>query len=405
MPYSDNLRPASFRGVPFHVDASDIEAGRRTQLHEYPQRDEPWSEDLGRATRDTAVTAFVVGADYVEQANAFLDAVEQPGPGTLVHPWLGSMQVTVEGKARVSFDSALGVARISVQFVEAGQLEYPSASDSTEAQSRIAAQDMEEGAQSSFTDQYLVAGQPDFVALSAGADLEGAFASFLDSTGLSGFDILGYASQAASVLLAVRAQMGDPATMAGSIMAFLGLSRLTSSPQRWSDVVRTATQLAQSSALDTAVAGNYTTPARQVASRNTQALQSLFRQGLLAQAVGASSLVGSKLDSTTNAAYDDLVAVRVDLAAALDAEALRPTTTDVVYTALVAARSRVWKDLTVRARDSARLVTITPPATAPALVLAYDLYADAARDAELVGRNRLRHPGFVPPQALKVLTR
>mgnify|MGYP000977712715 CR=1 FL=1 len=37
-----------------------------------------------------------------------------------------------------------------------------------------------------------------------------------------------------------------------------------------------------------------------------------------------------------------------------------------------------------------------PPASVPALVAAHRLYGDAGRDAEIVGRNRIRHPGRVP---------
>ena len=50
---------ASFRGVPFFVESSDISAGRRTVTHQYPQRDEPFTEDLGRAAREYELSAFV----------------------------------------------------------------------------------------------------------------------------------------------------------------------------------------------------------------------------------------------------------------------------------------------------------------------------------------------------------
>jgi prophage DNA circulation protein len=45
------------------------------------------------------------------------------------------------------------------------------------------------------------------------------------------------------------------------------------------------------------------------------------------------------------------------------------------------------------------LVTLIPPATEPSLVLAWRWYGDANRAAELVARNALRHPGFVPARA------
>jgi prophage DNA circulation protein len=39
---------------------------------------------------------------------------------------------------------------------------------------------------------------------------------------------------------------------------------------------------------------------------------------------------------------------------------------------------------------------VQPQATQPALVLAYSLYEDASRDADIIARNNVRHPGFVP---------
>jgi prophage DNA circulation protein len=47
---------------------------------------------------------------------------------------------------------------------------------------------------------------------------------------------------------------------------------------------------------------------------------------------------------------------------------------------------------------------VTPAEPLPALVLAYDLYEDVARDGEITARNKIRHPGFVPAEKLKVLS-
>lgn len=404
-PLSKSLRPASFRGVPFGVDAGDIEAGRRTQVHEYPQRDQPWVEDLGRATRTISITAFVVGADYVNQANALLGAAEQAGPGTLVHPWLGSMQVTLKDPARVSFDNGLGVARISLSFVEAGTLEFPSADAATPVQSQQAAGALEDASQASLEATYSVDGEPDFVQASALDTLAAEFADFKTMVGQVGQDVLGYAATAGQYLALAQGFISDPRQLGQAVLGFLGLSSLANGVQRWTNIVRAVTHLADNKRSQRATSNGYTTPTRFTVVTNTQALQSHMRCVLLAQAVGASSLVGSKRDGATNPAYDDLVNLRNTLVAALDAEALLPSTSDTVYTALVNARAAVWQDLTTRSRDNARLASVTPPETVPAVVLAYNLYQDAARDLEIVGRNRLRHPGFVPPTPLKVLTR
>ena len=79
----------------------------------------------------------------IDQANALLGALEEPGPGTLIHPWFGTLTVSIKDTARVSFDAALGQARFSMSFVESGELEFPSSETSTQAASRIAASDLE----------------------------------------------------------------------------------------------------------------------------------------------------------------------------------------------------------------------------------------------------------------------
>lgn len=88
------LRAASFRGVSFGVTADESEGGRRTVTHEFPQREAPYVEDLGGAPRRFTVQAFVLGSDYMSRRDALEAALQQPGPGTLVHPWYGEVQVS-----------------------------------------------------------------------------------------------------------------------------------------------------------------------------------------------------------------------------------------------------------------------------------------------------------------------
>ena len=62
------LRPASFRGVPFDAFEEHSEAGgRRLVRHEFPLRDTPYAEDMGRKAGQWQVEAFVLRnrwADY-----------------------------------------------------------------------------------------------------------------------------------------------------------------------------------------------------------------------------------------------------------------------------------------------------------------------------------------------------
>lgn len=399
---SDDLRPASFRGVPFQVESTELGAGRRTQLHEYPQRDKPYVEDLGRATRDLSFSGFVVGEDYVKQANALLGALEEPGPGTLIHPWFGTLKVSLKDTARVSFDAGLGQARFSMSFVEAGELEFPSSQTSTQAASRIAAADLEKASVKSFADRFSIKGFQDFVAAAASGNL-GNMLGIISSSEIG--KVLGFANSLANTVSTAIALISNPATLGFKILGAFGLSGLATTVAAWANIVRSLSRVGTSKKLADPPPPAVYTPSRQQAYVNTCAVNALGRQALIAQAVGASSLVGTKVDSTARpvVCHTDLVAVRNELIAAIDQESL--IASDEVYTALMKARAAVWKDLTTRARESARLTSLTPNEVLPAVVVSYDYYEDAARDSDIVARNRIRHPGFVPVLPLKVLTR
>lgn len=399
---SDNLRPASFRGVPFQVESTELAAGRRTQLHEYPQRDKPYVEDLGRAARDLNFAGFVVGDDYIDQANALLGALEEPGPGMLIHPWFGTLTVSIKDTARVSFDAALGQARFSMSFVESGELEFPSSETSTQAASRIAASDLENASVESFADRFSIKGFQDFVAAAANGNL-GDMLGIVSSSEIG--KVLGYANSLANTVSTAIELVSNPSTLGWKIMGAFGLSGLATTVAAWSNIVRSLSRVGSSGKMDAPGVPVVYTPSRQQAYVNACAVNALGRQALIAQAVGASSLVGTTVDSSAKPviSYADIVAVRNELITVIDRESL--TASDQVYAALMKARAAVWNDLTTRARESARLTTLTPNEVTPALVLAYDYYEDASRDTDIVARNGIRHPGFVPVLPMKVLTR
>lgn len=452
------LQPASFRGVPFEVEAAGVEVGRRVQVHEYPQRDTPWTEDLGRATRGFTVDAFVVGEDYIEHAKALMDAAEEEGPGTLVHPWLGTLQVSLKDLLRVRFDASLGHAVIGFSFVEAGELEFPAAADSTPSQSQLAADALCTSAIEDFAADFDIGGLPSFVGDMAGFNLASAigFASTLGGNfsvlnglgslpglgslgGLGGLGNLGglagsflggsftplagWASQLGGYVDAARSLISSPLLLGQSMMDWLDMSGIVASLSigsasngptyatasapttgRSADpmaamatgIVRLAGTGGAGGVFPAPMPSPTATPARQQLVTNTAAINALVRRGLLAQAVGISSHVDAAVQA-------DAHTVRDALCSALDAESLLAG--DVSYEALQTARRAVWTDLTVRSSDGARVVDLATNQVQPTLLLAYDLYEDAARESEIAARNGVVHPGFVPITDLQVLSR
>lgn len=132
-PFEATLLPASFGGIPFAVLGNQISTGRRTAVHEYPFRDIPYTEDLGRRARRISFSAFVIGADVAAQTAALLVRCEVKGPQLLVHPTLGmSMWICETCETTESWDKGRYV-EFRLSFVEAGFNTYPTNAADTQA--------------------------------------------------------------------------------------------------------------------------------------------------------------------------------------------------------------------------------------------------------------------------------
>lgn len=119
-PWRAAMLPASFRGAEFKVEVSGQAGGRRNALHEFPKRDVPFAEDMGRKARHWPVTAYIIGPDYTAGRDALIEACEQEGPGTLVHPTLGTVQVNCDVYATQELRERGGICIFELGFVEAG---------------------------------------------------------------------------------------------------------------------------------------------------------------------------------------------------------------------------------------------------------------------------------------------
>jgi hypothetical protein len=63
-PWRDALLPAMFDGCPFHVEAGSQSGGHRIVVHQFPKRDAPYSEDLGRRATEFVVRGYCVQFMY-----------------------------------------------------------------------------------------------------------------------------------------------------------------------------------------------------------------------------------------------------------------------------------------------------------------------------------------------------
>jgi prophage DNA circulation protein len=414
---SEQLQPASFRGVPFEVEASGITVGRRTVVHEYPQRDRPYVEDMGRATRNITLQCFVVGSDYLEQAQALMHELEEPGPGTLIHPWLGEMEVTITSVSELQFDQGLGVASVTITATEAGDLEFPAVTADEDTEALEAADAVEKSAVDKFCEDFDLSTINDWV----DSALEG---SLLDALNFVSAGDLGklfdYAEGVANLADKAMALLStDPKIFATRLAGALGLSRWATTVSAWRGVAKSLKNLCKHDKLKArtkAYAERKGEPMSDVTRqvmKSQAAIETLVRQLLIAQMVGVSTLVATSKDvsspdgeedtRTTTRSYDEIVELRDELCQVLDDELLMEES-DEMYQTLDEARTAIFDVLTHKADALQHVVIVKPDDVFPAVVLAYDYHDDADRDLEIARRNSVEHEGFCPASELRVLS-
>lgn len=396
MSWKDRLRPGSFRGVPFKLDVVGGAGGRRLAITEYPKRDKPHAEDMGRKGRRYNFSAYVLGDDYEAARDALIEALEVEGAATLVHPTFGNIEVRADDFSYEESKSEGGMCRFTLGFVEAGENQFPAATTDTKTSVLSAAKAAKTDLSSAFSKAYTVLNEPGFV-LGAAALQISDFAALLGGlrTGL-GSSVEIARTSFASLLSAVLADpesvaAGDvPATVSGLLTGFRGVA----SDEAGQAGLREAGSFAAALQSPPAI-----TPSRLVQANNTEALSTL---------IGGMALVERAALATTLTftSYDDAAALRSRLTSDLNGAAVAAADRDddLSFRALRRVATAVSADLTARGGSLARLTTYSRPQVLPAVVVAYELYGDAARADELVMRNKAVHPLFLPAtgQALNV---
>jgi len=388
MAWRDELQPASFRGVPFEVEGATQQGGRRQAVHEYPQSERIEIEDLGAGAGRFSIDAFVLGDDYARRRDALIAALEMPGSGTLVHPYRGQRIVAVETWSCEETKGAGRLATFRLTFLRDDGLQLPAVGPDTRAASTAAAGAANAAAGDQFADQLSVATDADRgyslqVLEDALQPIARAVQTVRNTADRVQLQLLNALVDPVSGARSILSDLiGTPGDLAGRIQGLIG------NLDRVSDL---------GTLFDRGGSSVRVPPGTPTANRAV--IDTLMQTSIAVRRAELSA-------STDYVSYEDAVA---DLAAITEQlDLVSHQADDATYLALQALRAAVASDIKARAADLARITDYTPAETLPALAIAHRLYGAAGvadRAAELVARNRIEHPGFVPGgQRLEVLT-
>jgi prophage DNA circulation protein len=383
----------SFRGVPFLTESSQGVIGRRVIIDEFPNKDEASAEDVGAKANSFNLSIFVIGADWEQQRDNLEAAFNKKGPGEFIHPWRGAMNVTLTD-CQPSENIAQGSRQSwTISITKVGTNSQPTVRADTVAVVDAASDKALAAVQDDFAEEFTVEDVPEFVEQDAISQVNEALDSVIDASRsmLPDMSILpAFTANAGKILSKITTLLRTPTNLAsqftGQISGILGLGN---SPLAAFNALKRLfgyqpNKVARS------------TPSRIQQDNNRIAVANLTRQAAVIEAARATSTI--EFDS-----QDQAVIIRDQVIDAINTEQL--TASDPVFEALADLRTAVVNDINTRAIDLSKLVKFTPQSTLPAVVLAYRLYGSANREQEIITRNRIAHPGFVPGgRALEVLS-
>jgi prophage DNA circulation protein len=414
--WTTTLWNASFMGVPFYFESDDEDGGRALKVHEFPGSDNPFVEDNGRKSKYFSGSAYVTGDDADTHAIALAAVLDSQGPGALVIPMLGPVQAHCEDFKRHFKKDELGRIGFDVKFVRDGNatplvsvpLLGQNVFDAADGMASALAALYPNALTLNIPADYVIAAAVDMVQTAAGAielcrqanpvdpdtsaQVASANAAIVEAAPLLiSSDPVPTAPVTALLASAppLDETFTDPtATLAAVLVATVRLlaDGMADNPDAGAGAFLALALDFPAPTASTAVSAN-----AGAAAANSAAIVNLTRLAALTAWCEA-------LERQPYASRSDGVAARADAAEYLGFELDRAggAANAGLYVALQTLRGNVVQYLTELIATLAPVVTVTLPQSMPSLWCAWRLYQDPTRVADLVGRNEVRHPSFMP---------
>jgi prophage DNA circulation protein len=123
-PWRDALQPAMFDGAEFFCEVGAYECGQRIVIHEFPKKDECYTELMGRRFYAFSVRGYCIQSskekDYRTKRDALRDKLDKGQPGMLQLPTMKQPKHVICRQYKLQEDEKLGGYCIfDMQYVEA----------------------------------------------------------------------------------------------------------------------------------------------------------------------------------------------------------------------------------------------------------------------------------------------
>ncbi|PHM60615.1 DNA circulation protein [Xenorhabdus stockiae] len=439
---AEHLHPASFRGVPFAVVSGESVFGRRQAVHEYPYRDTAWLEDLGRATRRITLRGFIIqdsavyhAPDVITQRKNLVAACETGSTGTLVHPTLGELTVSVtESGLRMNESKEFGrVFEFTLTVIESG-LKVFAITNSTKSATEVKKHWLQ--TYTTTLAKYIAMVRGEIRSVTQGIRIIKQTANqWIGMVTRSMDEVTNLSDMLKTTFGSERYGRYQRGKIGGTVSGATGLRSRDDRQHNEADIIRKTTATVVMSRktitdrLDKLHAAHTVETFSEAAGQVVIAIidsagsvdekvaifealaafqNTRYQQGavdrhitemtvllLVVLSVGAMVQVASDFTPSSNQEAHDL---QTRVCQALDTALVMAGDlgVDEVYQSLMALRHEFMTSAELKGAESGRLAQFSLPAVLPALTVANRIYQDAGRSDELIQATDPRHPAFMP---------
>ncbi|WP_340620308.1 DNA circularization protein [Xenorhabdus siamensis] len=440
--WAEHLHPASFRGVPFAVVSGESVFGRRQAVHEYPYRDTAWLEDLGRATRRITIRGFIIqnsavydAPDVITQRKNLVAACETGSTGTLVHPTLGELTVSVtESGLRMTESMESGrVFEFTLTVIESG-LKVFAVTNSTKSATEVKKNWLK--TYTTTLAKYISTVRGEIRSVVQGMRIIKQTANqWVGMVTRSVDEVTNLSDMLKTTFGSERYGRYQRGTIGGTVSGATGIrSRDDGSRDEAETVKKTTAEVVMGrkaiarslEALSTApTVEMFTESAGSVVMAIIQSAGSTdekvaifehlaafqntrYQQGtvdryvtemtvllLVVLSAGAMAQIASEFTPANNQEAHDLqnrVCHALDTALVMAGD----LSMDDIYQSLMSLRDEFMTSSALKGAEAGRLAQFSLPAVLPALTVANRIYQDAGRSNELIQATNPRHPAFMP---------
>lgn len=368
MGWKDNLRNASFKGADFRVENIEGEVGRKTATHDFPNRDIDYVEDLGRATRKFDLTAYFVGNDYDIARDKLMVVLEESGPGKFVHPYWGEFEAVLIGVARIGESQSDGrFATVTFRLSESQEPTLPLIVEITQSALLTKLNAAFDTIKNVFETLF---------------NLADAAQSAVDKTKAA-------ANNSALAIQSLKVGARKKEAFQKSLKSLPdNIDTLLNAP---GELAQVYIDLFSADSSIEAIRENLLFSDYNIINPST-----VEQENLLTNFIADSGTIGTCI-SVVNSEFTDVQQAENIKKSISDAIDLRMNyASNDVYDTLHDLRGALIDDINTRSAKLPKIISKTLNASLPSLFLSNDYYETNDMDTDIVVRNNVEHPGFIP---------